>query len=210
MTGAPTAKETKWNSIPWNKVESEVKRLQMRIAKAMREKRFARVKALQRLLTHSFYAKCLAVKRVKQNKGSNCPGIDGIVWRTKQQLMKAVLSIKRSRYKAQPLRRIYIPKKKGRRPLSIPTMFDRSMQTLHLLSLEPVAETMADNNSYGFRPKRSAIDAIEQCCICLSKKNSAQWILEGDIKCFTDGVVKDTKTRGLGGYIKSISNEINL
>lgn len=188
LTGAPSAPETTWDSIKWNKAASGVRRLQMRIAKAMREKHFGKVKALQRLLTHSFYGKSMAVKRVVQNKGGKSPGIDGIVWRTKRQRMQAILSIKRSGYKAKPLRRIYIPKKsdKAKRPLSIPCVDDRAMQALHLLSLEPVAETMADKNSYGFRQKRSTADAIAQGFICLSGKNSAQWIFEGDIKSFFD------------------------
>ena len=188
LTGAPTAKETNWDSINWNQAKSEVKRLQMRIAKAMREKRYGKVRALQRLLSHSFYGKSVAVKRVTQNKGSKCPGIDGIVWRTKRQKMQAILSIKRLGYKSQPLRRIYIPKKNGRRPLSIPTMKDRAMQALHLLGLEPVAESIADKNSYGFRPKRSAADAIAQCYNSLCRKNSAKWIFEGDIESFFDRV----------------------
>ena len=191
LTGAPAAKEMSWDLIPWDKANFEVKRLQMRIAKATREKRFGKVRALQRLLTHSFYGKAIAVKRVTQNKGGKCPGIDGIIWRTKRQKMQAILSIKRLGYKSQPLRRIYIPKKNGLRPLSIPSMKDRAMQSLHLLSIEPVAETMADKNSYGFRAKRSTADAIEQCCICLSKKNSAKWIFEGDIKSFFDSVSFD-------------------
>lgn len=191
LTGAPTAFETNWDSIEWNKANFEVKRLQMRIAKAMREKRFGKVRALQRLLTHSFYGKCLAVKRVIQNKGSKCPGVDGVIWRTKRQMMQAILSIKRLGYKTEPLRRIYIPKKKGLRPLSIPTMNDRAMQALHLLSLEPVVETIADKNSYGFRPKRSTADAIVQCYNCLCRKNSAEWIFEGDIKSFFDRVSFD-------------------
>jgi len=127
-------------------------------------------------------------RTVTQNKGNKCPGIDGVVWRTERQKMQAILSIKRHGYKALPLRRVYIPKKKGMRPLSIPSMKDRAMQALHLLGLEPVAETIADKNSYGFRPKRSAADAIEQCHKCLCRKNSAQWIFEGDIKSFFDQV----------------------
>lgn len=167
LTSAPTAKDTNWDSIPWKEVKSEAKRLQMRIAKAMKEKRFCKVRALQRLLSHSFYGKYFAVKRVTQNKSSKCPGIDGIVWPTKHQKIQAILSIKRLGYKAEPLRRIYIPKKNGRRPLSIATMKDRAMQTTHLLGLEPIAETIADINSDGFRPKCSAADAIAQCYNCL-------------------------------------------
>jgi hypothetical protein len=64
-------------------------------------------------------------------------------------------------------------------------MRDRAMQALYLLSLDPLAETLADPNSYGFRTHRAPADAIEQCCIVLAKKASPQWLLEGDIRaCF--------------------------
>jgi RNA-directed DNA polymerase len=64
-------------------------------------------------------------------------------------------------------------------------MKDRAMQALHLLALSPISEVTADRNSYGFRPKRSTADAIQQCFIVLAQKKSARWILEADIKaCF--------------------------
>jgi RNA-directed DNA polymerase len=184
--GAPLAQINHWKVINWQTVEDHVRRLQLRIAKAIKTGRYAKAKALQWLLTHSFYAKLLAVKRVTQNTGKRTPGIDGITWKTDKQKLNAARELKRSGYKAQPLRRIYIPKKNGKlRPLSIPTKQDRAQQALHLLSLIPVAEITADKNSYGFRPKRSTHDAIEQCFKILSKKHSSQWVLEGDIKsCF--------------------------
>lgn len=185
MAGAPSA-EMPWSSIDWKAVQETVYRLQMRIAKATREGRHGKAKALQWLLTHSFHAKLLAVKRIVQNKGGKTPGVDQVIWRTSQQKIEAAQSLQRRGYKTQPLRRIYIPKKDGRqRPLSIPTMKCRAMQALHLLALQPIAEIKADKNSYGFRPKRSTADAIEQCFSALAKKGSAQWILEADIhSCF--------------------------
>ena len=71
--------------------------------------------------------------------------------------------------------------------LTVPVMKCRAMQALHLLALEPIAETTADLNSYGFRPERSTADAGEQCFIVLAKKAHAQWVLEADIaRCFDE------------------------
>jgi len=148
-----------------------------------------KVKALQRLLTCSFSGKALAVRRVTENQGKNTPGVDKVTWNTPQKKINAVYSLRQRDYHPQPLRRIYIPKKNGkRRALGIPTMKDRSMQAIYLLALDPVAETTADPNSYGFRPQRSTADAIEQCFTALGNIYSAQWILEGDIKSCFDGI----------------------
>ncbi|MCX6252785.1 MAG: group II intron reverse transcriptase/maturase [Bacteroidetes bacterium] len=183
---APETKLTNWNSIQWKKVKQLVKSLQVRIAKAIREGRHNRVKALQWILTHSFAAKLLAVRRVTENSGKRIPGTDGVRWKTPVQKLRAAKSLIRKGYKALPLRRLFIFKKNGKkRPLGIPTMNDRAFQALYLLALEPVSETSADKSSYGFRQKRSCHDAIERCYIHLSRKDSATWILEGDIKgCF--------------------------
>ena len=177
---------SRWNAIKWRPIRKHVLRLQMRIAKATREGRWGKVKALQWLLTHTFSAKLLAVRRVVHNTGRKTAGVDGVLWRTPGQKLAAAKSIQRRGYRPQPLRRIYIPKKNGkRRPLGIPTVADRAMQALHLFALEPVAETLADTNAYGFRPKRSAADAIEQSFNALAQRQSAQWVFEGDIKaCF--------------------------
>jgi RNA-directed DNA polymerase len=175
-----------WSAINWLIVETQVKQLQTRIAKATCEGRHRKAKSLQWLLTHSYYAKLLAVKRVTGNQGSKTAGIDKVIWKTPKQKMQAVATLKRRGYKTLPLKRIYIPKKNGKlRPLGIPSMRDRAMQALYLLALEPISESIADKNAYGFRPKRSCADAIEQCFKSLCKKTSATWILEGDIKsCF--------------------------
>ena len=178
-----------WDVIKWQTVQLQVKRLQMRIAKATREGRWNKVKALQRLLASSYYAKLLAVKRVTENRGGKTPGIDNIIWRTPRQKMEAALSLKKKGYRTKPLKRIYIPKKNRKlRPLSIPCMVDRGMQALYLLALEPVTEMIADKHSYGFRPKRSTTDAIEQCFISLARRGSAQFVLEGDIEACFDSI----------------------
>lgn len=186
VAGAPSTRFTHWKAIDWKTVENQVSRLQLRIAKAIKIGRYAKAKALQWLLTHSFFAKLLAVKRVTQNTGKRTPGIDGVVWKTDRQKMSAAYELKRAGYRAQPLRRIYIPKKNGKlRPLGIPTKSDRAQQALHLMGLMPIAEILADKNSYGFRPKRSTHDAIQQCFNLLSRGCAPQWVLEGDIKaCF--------------------------
>ncbi|MBN2257223.1 MAG: group II intron reverse transcriptase/maturase [Anaerolineaceae bacterium] len=191
-TGAASGFEVDWHGIDWAKAHREVRRLQMRIAKAVREGRWGKAKALQWLLTHSFYGKALAVKRVTENQGKRTPGVDGETWTTPADKAKAVMSLKRRGYRPQPLRRVYIPKANGKkRPLGIPTMRDRTMQALYLLTLEPVAETTADPNSYGFRPMRASRDAAEQCFKALGKRTSAQWVLDADISGCFDNISHD-------------------
>lgn len=178
---------TSWHTIDWETCHQRVRGLQVRIAKATKNQQWRRVKALQRLLVRSFAAKALAVKRVTENRGKKTPGVDGESWDTPQSKWDAISRLTRSGYRPKPLRRVYIPKANGkeRRPLGIPTMLDRAMQALYLQSLEPVSETTADRNSYGFRPMRATADAIEQCFVNLGRKSSAEWVLEGDIKgCF--------------------------
>jgi RNA-directed DNA polymerase len=190
--GATSHLTTDWHAIDWYQAHENVRRLQARIVKATQEQKWGKVKAVQRLLTHSFSGKVLAVKRVTENQGKNTPGVDRITWNTPQKKINAVYSLRQRDYHPQPLRRIYIPKKNGKmRPLSIPCMRCRAMQALYLLALSPVAEVTGDRNSYGFRPERSTADAIEQCFTVLAPKRSAQWVLEGDIRACFDKISHD-------------------
>ncbi len=191
--GALTDDAIKWAQVNWDHARREVRRLQMRIAKAVTEERWNKVRALQYRLSRSFYAKLLAVKRVTSNRGKKTPGVDGILWQGVRAKWRAACSLRKRGYKPQPLRRIYIPKKNSlkKRPLSIPCMFDRAMQALYKLALAPIAETMADGNSYGFREGRSCADAIASAFNALSKPNSATWVLEGDIKGCYDNISQD-------------------
>lgn len=166
--------------------------MQMRIAKSVRDNRWGKAKALQRLVSRSFYCKLWAVKCILNNKGSRTPGIDGVRWNTPTSRWRAALNLRVRDYKAQPLRRLYILKKNGRqRPLGIPTLHDRAMQMLFALGLKPVAETIADKHSYGFREARSLHDAVKMGYICLAKEVSAKWILEADIKACFDEISHD-------------------
>jgi len=176
-----------WNLINWKSIEMHVNRIQIRITKAVIKGNWNLVKRLSYLLTHSHYAKLLAVRKVIQNKGKRTAGINGELWSTPISKMKAVLKLSDKKYKAKPLKRIFIEKygSDKKRPLGIPTMYDRAMQALYALALDPIAEVTADNRSFGFRKYRSTQDAREQIFGTLSRKSDAQWILEGDIKgCF--------------------------
>ena len=185
--GAASHREVDWHSIDWQNVNQNVRRLQARIVKATQEGRWGKVKALQRLLTHSFSGKALAVRRVTENHGKRTPGVDGATWNTPTQKATAIRTLRQRGYQSLPLRRVRIPKSNGgkMRPLDIPAMYDRAMQALYLLALDPIAETTADPNSYGFRRERSPADAIGQCFNGLSGPGKPTWVLEGDItSCF--------------------------
>jgi len=192
QAGAAPHELTTWHAIDWQRVHQNVRRLQARIVKATQAGRWGKVKALQRLLTRSFSGKALAVTRVTENQGKRTAGVDQVIWETPEAKTTAVQALRHRPYHPQPLRRVYIPKSNGKqRPLGIPTMHDRAMQALHLLALNPVAETTGDPNSYGFRVERSTADAIEQCFNTLAKKAAPQWILEGDIQACFDRISHD-------------------
>ena len=179
-----------WHDVSWVKAHQVVARLQTRIAKAAKAGEWRKVRSLQKLLAKSICAKALAVRRVTENQGRKTPGVDRQTWDTPEAKWQAVTELGNKKYKPMPLRRIFIPKANGdKRPLGIPTMRDRAMQALHLLALDPVAETTADHHSYGFRRERSTTDAIEQIRNVLGRKASPKWVLEGDIKGCFDNII---------------------
>lgn len=122
-TGAPSSLAEQWSQTDWKAVNKQVYRLQVRIAKAVREKRYGKVRALQGILTRSHAGRLWAVRRVMTNRGRNTPGVDGVVWKTPEDAAEGVRSLEHRGYRPQPLRRVYIPKSRGRwRPLGIPTV----------------------------------------------------------------------------------------
>jgi RNA-directed DNA polymerase len=186
LAGAAPRHTPDWHSIEWKKVWRTVRRLQARIVKAVTEGRWNKVKALVYLLTHSFGGRALAILRVVSNSGAKSAGVDRVLWNTPEAKSAAFDTLRRHGYQPQPLRRVYIPKSNGkRRGLGIPTMTDRAVQALHLLGLDPIAESGADGHSYGFRRERRCADAMAQTHLVLSHRHGPEWILEGDIKsCF--------------------------
>jgi RNA-directed DNA polymerase len=178
-----------WTAINWRLVQKNVRVVQHRLAKATQEGDWRRVKALQRMLTRSFCAKALAVKRVTENQGKRTAGVDRELWDSPPQKFAAIARLKKQRYRPLPLRRVYIPKPNGKeRPLGIPTMCDRAMQALYLLALDPVLESVSDPNSYGFRKNRCTADAMAQIFVKMSQKVSAEWVLDADIEGFFDHI----------------------
>ncbi len=175
-----------WDLLDWDQYKLIVSRIQTRIVKAVKAGLKEKVRSLQRLLSNSLAAKLIAIKRVISNRGKRTPGIDNILIDTPKKRWETLQNLNFSEYKAKPLKRIYIPKKNGKkRPLGIPVMHDRVEQALDLLGLDPVSESTADNHSYGFRKSRSPWDAIGAVFNALRRKGSSDWILEGDIKgCF--------------------------
>jgi RNA-directed DNA polymerase len=186
LPGAVPDLAVAWHCINWKKVYRNVRRLQARIVKAVRAGRWGKVKALVYLLTHSFSGRALAILRVVSNSGAKTPGVDGVIWNTPEAKSAAFAALRRHGYRPQPLRRVYIPKSNGKqRPLGIPVMRDRAMQALGFLGQDPIAETLADGHSYGFRLERNCADALQQTHNVLGSPHSPYWILEGDIKaCF--------------------------
>ena len=181
----------KWSDVDWAMTEIAVRRIQERIFRAAKAGDGARVANLQKLLARSRSAKLLAIRQVTQrNAGRSTPGIDGVVCRTPEDrvtLLESGLDL--TGYKPKPVRRVYIPKANGKlRPLGIPTVKDRVMQAVVKLALEPEWETRFEANSYGFRPGRCTMDAIEAVFIALGQTGSSRWILDADIRTFFDDV----------------------
>jgi RNA-directed DNA polymerase len=177
-----------WATIIWRAVEKNVRRLQERIYRATERQAWRQVRNLQKLLARSISNKLLAIRLVtQQNQGRKTPGVDGVVYDTPEKrwaFSQEKLSLKG--YRPTAVKRVYIPKGEGKqRPLGIPTIKDRVMQAIVKAALEPEWEAKFEANSYGFRPGRRAMDAIEQLHSTLNKPGGSDWILDADLKgCF--------------------------
>ena len=183
---------TNWHTIPWSEILKIVQDLQNQIVKAQLKNNMSLVYKLQNKLVSSFEGRALAIRKIVTNSGAKTPGIDKILWTTPEQRFKAIeelglITKNPNKYKSYPLRRVMIPKTNSKelRPLGIPTMIDRAVQSVYYLAVDPVVEARSDKFSFGFRKNRSQHDAIAYIRSLLDKKSSPEFILEADIsKCF--------------------------
>lgn len=174
-----------WNTLPWKQFQKNVFKLQKRIYRAQENGNRKAVNSLERLLMKSYSAKCLAIRQVTQeNQGKKTAGVDGVKSLEPFERMNLLPHLELNQ-KASPLRRVRIPKPNSteERCLGIPTMKDRALQALAKMGLEPQWEAQFEANSYGFRPGRSAWDAIGMVYVAINQK--PKWVLDTDIaKCF--------------------------
>lgn len=178
-----------WDSIDFISAEKYIKKLQNRISVAYHNRDYKLMTYLQHQLIHSFYAKALAVKSVMSNKGHKTAGVDGVVWdksKESSDRYNAIFTLNQRGYKPMPLNRTYRTKSNGKkRPLGIPTIKDRAMQTLYKYALEPIAESTADDNSFAYRKNRSAKDAVDRVLSILCHYPNYNYALKVDIcSCF--------------------------
>jgi RNA-directed DNA polymerase len=176
-----------WNSIDWKTANRRVRNLRQRIFRATQEGDWDKVQSLQRLMLRSTANAAVSVRRVTQvNHGKDTPGIDKLTVKTPEErslLLKDIITL--TPWRAKPTKRVYIPKASGkRRPLGIPVIRDRTLQAMVKNALEPSWEARFEASSYGFRPGRSAQDAIYRIWTVATPKTKV-WIVDADIRgCF--------------------------
>lgn len=141
--------------------------LQEKIVIATLEGNMKEVYRLQLSIINSFAGRALAVRKVVMNSGGKTPRVDKIIWKDPKEYFEAILKLGEvgnnpNKYVAKPVRRVLIPKgdKGETRPLGIPTVFDRAVQALYQMAIDPSVEAVSDKNSFGFRKGRSTHDAI--------------------------------------------------
>ena len=198
-----TQRMTDWQIVNWRKANRVVKNLRQRIFKATRKQDWSRVRNLQRLLLKSYSTVLLAVRRVTQiNAGKRTAGIDKMLVKT--GLAKAKLVDELRLWKPwQPLaaRRVYIPKSNGKqRPLGIPSVIDRCYQAMVKEALEPCWEAQFEPTSFGFRPRRSAQDAMAQIYVIANVNNRKKWVIDADIAGCFDHIDHDFLLKQLGNF----------
>ena len=183
--------QTQWNMIDWKNCEQVLAENQNNLVIATKKGDNETIQRLQYKMVRMFAIRALAVRKVTSSKGKRTPGVDGKTWYRSEQKMNAVMHLKDlSKYQPQPVKRVWLPKpsKSEKRPLGIPTLYDRAVQALYLYAVEPVIETRADNRSFGFRKARSVHDTAEYIRLMCASKFGKRLVLEVDIRKFFDTI----------------------
>jgi RNA-directed DNA polymerase len=197
-----TEKQTDWNTINWRKANRTVRNLRHRIFRATQEGHLNKVRSLQKLMLKSYSNRLVSVRRVAQiNAGKNTPGVDKLVIKTPAARGRMVDALAHySLWKAKPARRVYIPKAGGSklRPLGIPVVVDRCLQSMVKNALEPAWEARFEGSSYGFRPGRSCHDAIEKIYGLARPNKTKKWVLDADIRGAFDHISHEYLVKAIG------------
>jgi len=200
-----TERQTNWSTVNWRQANQVVRNLRQRIFRASQQGDLKKVRSLQKLMLLSRSNTLVSVRRVTQiNQGKNTPGVDKVVVKTpaaRGKLVDVLSTYQPWKAKPAPARRVYIPKANGkRRPLGIPTVIDRAMQARVKNALEPYWEARFEGISYGFRPGRSAHDAIGQIYLLARPNKTKKWVVDADIKGAFDNISHDTILDAIGGF----------
>jgi len=145
----------------------------------------------------------IATRRVTQtNSGKNTPGVDKLVVKTPESRGILVDALaKHIPWKPLPTKRVYIPKANGKkRPLGIPSIIDRCLQAIVKNALEPFWESKFEGSSYGFRPGRSAHDAISKIFLIARPNKTKKWVLDADIKGCFDNIAHEPLMKTIGNF----------
>lgn len=179
---------TSWSDIDWINVNTTVKKLRRRIFDAKRENNVKKLRNVQRLMLSSSSNILYSIRKISYNSGRNTPGIDGVTLKSPADRLRLFNDISNNKWNGlspKPIRRIYIKETNKLRPIGIPTVYDRVIQSMICNSLEPEWEAIFEKGSYGFRPKRNTNDAVSRLWLALNKPGSRKWIVDSDItKCF--------------------------
>lgn len=198
-----TKRTTDWRSTNWRKANRIVRNLRQRIFKATQKGNLRKVRRLQKLMMGCYSNILLAVRRVTQiNRGKNTPGLDKLVVKTPEA--RGILVDALSKFipwKPLPTKRVYIPKPNGKkRPLGISTVIDRCLQAIVKNALEPYWESKFEISSYGFRPGRSAHDAIGKIYQIACPHRKKKWVVDADIKGCFDNISHDFLMMNIGNF----------